>query len=103
MWNEAFRKLGKFDIDEKNFDRQEFLKREQEVERWEREKGDRMEGELDGEIEMQEVEKALSKAQKGKAAGDDGCINEILKRGGEGMKESLLVLFQKCGERREYL
>ena len=95
VWNEAFRKLGKFDIDEKNFDRQEFLKREQEVERWEREKGDRMEGELDGEIEMQEVEKALSKAQKGKAAGDDGCINEILKSGGEGMKESLLVLFQK--------
>ena len=41
VWNEAFRKLGKFDIDEK--------KR-------------RKDG--DGEIEMQEVEKALAKAER---------------------------------------
>ena len=43
MWNEAFRKLGKFDIDEKNFDKEEYIKMKQEVERWEREKRDRME------------------------------------------------------------
>jgi hypothetical protein len=39
--------------------------------------------ELDKEIEMEELEKALHKIQNGKAAGDDGCINEILKQGGE--------------------
>jgi hypothetical protein len=37
----------------------------------------------------------LKKAQNGKAAGDDGCINEILKTGGDEMKISLLLLFQK--------
>ena len=50
---------------------------------------------------MEELEKALRKAERGKAAGDDGCVNEILKQGGEVMKESLLILFQKMwqGER----
>jgi hypothetical protein len=51
--------------------------------------------ELDKEIEMEELEKALHKIQNGKAAGDDGCINEILKQGGEYMKISLLTLFKK--------
>eukprot|EP00456_Euglypha_rotunda_P002259 TRINITY_DN1043_c0_g1_i22.p1 TRINITY_DN1043_c0_g1~~TRINITY_DN1043_c0_g1_i22.p1 ORF type:complete len:190 (+),score=3.25 TRINITY_DN1043_c0_g1_i22:121-690(+) len=44
---------------------------------------------------MVEVVKALKRAGNGKAAGDDGCMNELLKEGGEGMKEALLVLFQK--------
>lgn len=51
-------------------------------------------GELDKETEMRELEMALKKAENGKAAGEDGCINEILKMGGEPMKRSLLVLFQ---------
>ena len=44
---------------------------------------------------MEEVEKALRKVENGKAAGDDGCINEILKAGEEDMKVSLLTLFRK--------
>ena len=51
--------------------------------------------ELDREIEREELEEALRKAQNGKAAGGDECINEILKQGGEGMKRSMMVLFQK--------
>ena len=47
---------------------------------------------------MEELERALKKAENGKAAGDDGCINEILKNGGEVMKDSLLILFQKMWE-----
>src|ERR1700722_14541118 len=54
----------------------------------------RIEGELDKDIEMGELERALKKAGNGKAAGDDGCINEILKNGGDAMKDSLLLLFK---------
>src|SRR3984957_8193015 len=57
--------------------------------------GEKVEGELDGEIEMSEVERALRKAENGKAAGEDGCIKEILKAGGEAMKEALFVLVRK--------
>ena len=54
---------------------------------------------IDSEIEMEELEKALRKAGNGKAAGDDECINEILKLGGETMKISLLPLFRKVWRR----
>ena len=54
-----------------------------------------LEYELDQEIEEEEIERALSKLENGKAAGDDGCINEILKQGNNNMKISLLILFQK--------
>ena len=101
VWNEAFSKLGKFDKEDSNFDKRACEKIIQEVERWEGKGGMRGEEELDKDIEMEELEKALRKAERGKAAGDDGCMNEILKQGGEVMKESLLILFQKMwqGER----
>ena len=51
------------------------------------------EKELDGEIVRREVDRALARAQNGKAAGEDGCISEILKK--REMRESLLILFQK--------
>jgi len=38
---------------------------------------------------------AIKKAKNNKAAGDDECINEILKQGGEQMVESLVILFRK--------
>lgn len=50
---------------------------------------------LDKGIEIEEVNIALRKAKNSKSAGVDGCINEILKSGGEAMGRSLLVLFQK--------
>jgi len=104
VWNEAFSKLGKFDLEDKNFDRQIYMKIKQEVEEWEREKRDKSDGELDKDLEMGELETALRKVQNGKAAGDDGCINEILKQGGEVMKQSLLIgCFKKCGKEREFL
>ena len=68
------------------------------MEEWERENSERIEGELDKEIEMSEVERALTKAENGKAAGDDGCINEILKRE-ERNEKSLLVLIPENVEK----
>ena len=41
---------------------------------------------------MKELEIAMKNLRRGKAAGDDGCINEILKKGGTEMKNSLLTL-----------
>ena len=79
LWNEAFSRLGKFILDDENFDKQEYIKIKQEVEKWERERKGKTEEELDREIEFEEVEKALRRAKSGKAAGDDGCVNEILK------------------------
>ena len=95
VWNEAFNKLGKFDEKDKNFDWQECKKIKKQVAKWEREESKKNESELDEEITMEELEKVLYKTQNGKAAGDDGCVTEILKQGGSEMKESLLVLFQK--------
>ena len=37
IWNEGFSKLGKFDVDDKNFDREECVRTSREVEQWERE------------------------------------------------------------------
>jgi len=95
VWIQAFSKLGKFDEDDKRFDREFYREVKEEVEKWEREREDRIEGELDRDVEMSEVEEALRKLENGKAAGVDECINEILKNGGEGLKDSLLLLFQK--------
>ena len=50
---------------------------------------------MDRDIEIEEVRRVLKKAKNNKAAGEDGCINEILKEAGEGMQQSLLTLFQK--------
>ena len=95
MWNEAFSKLGKFDLEDKNFDKQAYIKIRKKVEGMEGKSKSEAEGELDEEIGMQELEGALWKARNGKAAGDDGCVNEILKQGGEYMKLSLLTLFRR--------
>jgi len=45
VWNEAFSKLGKFDLEDKNFDKQAYISMKQQVEKWEREKGERERGE----------------------------------------------------------
>ena len=97
VWNEGFSRLGKFDVEDKNFDPQAYVEIKQKEGKWERESRNRegFESELDMDIEMEELEKALRKVENGKAAGDDGCINEVLKAGGESMKESLLTMFQK--------
>ena len=76
VWNEAFCKLGKFDAEDKNFDKKAYVEIKQEVEKWESGRGEEMDSEGDGDIEMEELERALTKAAKGKAAGEDGCINE---------------------------
>ena len=95
IWNEAFSKLGRVDVNDRNFDSNEYHKIKDEVREWESKIGEIVNGELDGEIEEEELEKALKKVQNGKAAGDDECINEILKAGGDEMTNSLLILFQK--------
>ena len=95
VWNEAFSRLGKLDLDDKIFERQEYIDLKQKEAKWEEESRNKLEGELDHDIGMEELERALGSVENGKAAGEDGCINEILKLGGEAMKRSLLVLFQK--------
>ena len=100
VWNEAFCKLGKFEANDKDFDIESWKEIVSSVVNWEekvnknRKQADKVE-QLDREIDKEEIEKALSKMKNGKAAGDDECINEILKAGGEEMKESIWVLFQK--------
>src|SRR6185295_17671226 len=47
VWMEAFRKLGKMDSDDKNFDEKEYVEIRGEVEQWEREGKGREESELD--------------------------------------------------------
>ena len=37
VWNEAFSKLGKFDLEDKNFDKEEYIKIREKVEQWESE------------------------------------------------------------------
>eukprot|EP00456_Euglypha_rotunda_P005867 TRINITY_DN1099_c0_g1_i2.p1 TRINITY_DN1099_c0_g1~~TRINITY_DN1099_c0_g1_i2.p1 ORF type:complete len:293 (-),score=18.34 TRINITY_DN1099_c0_g1_i2:887-1765(-) len=95
VWNEAFSRLGKFDIDDKDFDKDFYWKVKKMEGKWLNESSDSKIDELDRDIEMKEVIKALNKAKNGKSAGVDGCINEILKLAGEAMQSSLLVLFQK--------
>ena len=50
---------------------------------------------------MEELERALKKAERGKAAGDDECINEVLKEGGIEMRKSLLLLFRKMWQEEQ--
>src|SRR5690349_3816692 len=51
-------------------------------------------GELDGPIELEEVQDALDNLKRGKACGIDGVVNEILKFGGEVMEEAVWRLCQ---------
>ena len=95
VWNAAFSKLGKFDLEDKNYDKKAFIRIKKKVERWESERKEGKSKELDREIEKSEIVSAIQKAKNNKAAGEDECTNEILKQGGEQMVESLVILFRK--------
>ena len=48
VWNEAFSKLGKFDLNDKNFDKEVYLKTKKKVQEWEERKvRDRTDEDLD--------------------------------------------------------
>jgi hypothetical protein len=47
-------------------------------------------------IKMQEVEEAVKKLKNGKAAGEDGIANEMLKKGGPAVVEWLVRLSNLC-------
>ena len=53
------------------------------------------ESELNRDIELEEVEEVVGCLKRGKAAGIDGVVGELLKNGGVWMVKSLWVL---CGE-----
>jgi len=99
VWNAAFSKLGKFDLNDKKFDRKKYEEVRKKLEQYERNVQSKVVEELDAEITEEEVERAIRKLRNGKAAGVDSCVNEILKNGGEGMKNSLLLLFQSMWRR----
>ena len=98
VWNQSFSRLGKFDENDIAFDQIFYQRVKNKIERWEqvgRLSSDNMNIELDSEIDMKELQIAMKKLKRGKAAGDDGCLNEILKNGGIEMKNSLLALFRE--------
>ena len=93
VWKQSFEKLGKIQaVDDVRFDRKFWDQTQQLVEKWNQ---DRQEGggELDNIITEEEVKKAIKKIRRGKAAGVDGVVNEILKYAGEEMSRSLWLLF----------
>jgi hypothetical protein len=47
-------------------------------------------------IERREVEEAVNRLKNGKASGEDGITNEMLKRGGPAVVEWLVHLFNLC-------
>jgi hypothetical protein len=47
-------------------------------------------------IDSQEVEEAVNKLKNGKASGEDGIANEMLKRGGPAVVEWFVRLFNLC-------
>jgi hypothetical protein len=64
VWNEAFSKLGKFNLEDKNFDKRAYLKTKEQVEKWEKKAEERAKIELDKEIEMNELELAFEESSK---------------------------------------
>jgi hypothetical protein len=57
VWNEAFSKLGKFDLEDKNFDKKEYIKIKKKIEQWESENKQNLGvEELDKELKMEELE-----------------------------------------------
>ena len=57
--------------------------------------------ELDGVITVEEVDKAIKLLRRGKAAGVDGAVNEILKYAGPEMTRSLWMLFNTLFEEEQ--
>jgi len=99
-WNHSFSKLGRFNLEDKNYDK-DFCEEVREVIRNFGENKREGERELDREIELGEVEEAIRRLKRGKAAGEDGCVNEILKFGGEEMKISIWTLLKNLWEIEE--
>ena len=58
--------------------------------------------ELDGVIAVEEVDKVIKLLRRGKAAGVDGAVNEILKYAGPEMTRSLWVLFNTLFEEEDW-
>ena len=97
-WKEGFQQLGKpQQADDPRFDKEFYHESHTLVTRWTQE---RTEGsdDLDGVITMEEVDKAIKLLRRGKAAGVDGAVNEILKYAGPEMTRSLWVLFNTLFE-----
>ena len=85
-WTEHFSELL-------NVNEQGEVEREEMVEGEEDEEGE--------EITMEELEVALKAMKNGKAPGEDGIPIELIKEGGEKMKEEILKLFNRCWNESE--
>ena len=100
-WKEGFQQLGKpQNADDPRFDKEFHHESHTLVKRWAQERTEGS-GDLDGEIAMEEVDKAIKLLRRGKAAGLDGAVNEILKYAGPEMTRSLWILFRTLFEREQ--
>jgi hypothetical protein len=99
-WAVAFQELGTEDLNE-NFD-QSFKERiEQEQENLEEEEM-KEEREYNLPFTLEEIRMAIETLKRGKAAGVDGMINEILMYGGDDLEMALHKFFNKLWEMEEF-
>ena len=92
----AFEKLGKEEEIRERFDEHHKAKTIKEVQELEKKNKTRGAGELSREITLDEVTRCISKLKKGKAAGIDEIINELIKYGGEQVHMVIWQLLNIC-------
>jgi hypothetical protein len=108
VWKRAWELLGVEDLDDEKFDKPFALQITREMEEedddegWEDDRRMALEGrgELNQRISLMDVEEACKRLRNGKAAGEDGTIGELFKKGG---KRVMICLWKICEEvwRRE--
>jgi hypothetical protein len=97
IWKEFFETLGNSDGSDK-FDAQFKVEVEREVQEMGRQTYQQPPTELEGRITRGEIVRELKLIKSGKAAGKDGIVTELLKKGGEGMVDVLETIFNKVFE-----
>ena len=100
-WKQGFQQLGKpQQADDPRFDKEFYRESRALVALWSKAQTAGPD-ELDGVITVEEVDKAFKLLRRGKAAGVDGAVNEILKYAGPEMTRSLWVLFNTLFEEEQ--
>jgi len=95
VWKESFQKLGKVqEGNDPRFDHEFWHQTHQLVAYWTLDRTS-VTHQLDNKITLEEVDKAIKLLRRGKAAGVDGAVNEILKYAGPEMTRSIWVLFNR--------
>ena len=101
VWKESFQKLGQVqEANDPRFDNEFWQETQALVAHWSQDRTS-MTSELDDKISLEEVDKAIKLLRRGKAAGVDGAVNEILKYAGPEMTRSIWVLFNMLFEEEQ--